>query len=286
MGIINIALVGNPNTGKSSLFNALTGLQQKTGNYPGITVDKYLGVLKATSGDTIHLIDLPGTYSLLPSSLDEEVTFQTLTNNNEPDYPQAIIYIADASQLKKNFPLLIQLQQLKIPLIFVLNMEDEAKKNNLQIDIEGLKKELRIPIFSTNARKGVGTSTLKKYLINLDYLSPSFVNESDSMYLSTHPFFINLFGTDNSYISQLKANYYLKFPQKNEEQYQFLIQRKKETGIDYGEELRKDILYRRRLKNVPDKLCKIAKSYGISSERVRQVEDKIILKLRSFAFAR
>src|SRR5438034_3331793 len=97
---LHIALVGNPNSGKTSLFNALTGLNQKVGNFPGVTVDKKTGVSRISDSLNTHIIDLPGTYSLYPKSADEQVTYEVLLNRNSPDRPNLVIVIADASNLK------------------------------------------------------------------------------------------------------------------------------------------------------------------------------------------
>ncbi|MGZ5243365.1 MAG: FeoB small GTPase domain-containing protein, partial [Bacteroidia bacterium] len=123
---LKVALIGNPNTGKSSLFNALTGLRQKVGNFPGITVDKSTGFFNLPDGRTAELTDLPGTYSLFPKSIDEAVPLDVLLDKNHPQHPELILYIADASNLKRNLVLLTQIIDLKIPVILVLNMIDQA----------------------------------------------------------------------------------------------------------------------------------------------------------------
>src|ERR1043165_3118089 len=110
-----IALVGNPNSGKSSLFNALTGLNQKVGNFPGVTVDKKTGSCKIAENFTAQILDLPGTYSLYPKSEDEKVTYEVLLNRNNADQPQLIVVIADAANLKRNLLFCSQIMDLKIP---------------------------------------------------------------------------------------------------------------------------------------------------------------------------
>ena len=164
---LKIALAGNPNTGKTSLFNALTGMNQRVGNYPGITVDKKIGYFQLDNDTKIELFDLPGTYSLNPSSLDEEVVLKVLTDKNKEDYPDAIIFVADASNLKRNLYFFSQISDLGIPSILVLNMVDIVERKGIIIDIDKLSEELKTPIVFLNARKGIGINELKKELLNI-----------------------------------------------------------------------------------------------------------------------
>src|SRR3954465_2148875 len=119
---LKIALLGNPNSGKTSLFNHLTGLNQKIGNFPGVTVDKKMGSCRINENTTVDIIDLPGTYSLYPKSLDEQVVFDFLNNTADPDYPDLLIVIVDASNLKRNLLLFTQLNDLGLPIILAVNM--------------------------------------------------------------------------------------------------------------------------------------------------------------------
>ncbi|WP_185852059.1 ferrous iron transport protein B [Blattabacterium cuenoti] len=166
MSKIKLALVGNPNVGKTSLFNKLTGLNQKVGNYIGVTVDKKIGYFYYDK-TCYKIIDLPGTYSIYPSSEDEEVVCRLLSNINDLDYPDKIIVIADSSNLKKSLLLLRQVQDLGFPVLFVLNMLDEAKKKGIYINIEELKKILITEIVLINARKGTGLNKVKIKINNL-----------------------------------------------------------------------------------------------------------------------
>jgi len=161
---INIALVGNPNSGKSSLFNVLTGLNQKVGNFPGVTVDKKTGM--ATIGEDIsaNIIDLPGTYSLYPKRADEWVAYKVLLNQDETIKPDMVLLVADASNLKRNLLFCSQIIDLKIPVVVALTMMDLAKQKGTQIDIPNLERELGVPIVAINPRKNKGTAPLKKIL--------------------------------------------------------------------------------------------------------------------------
>lgn len=158
----SIALVGNPNSGKTSLFNALTGLNQKVGNFAGVTVDKKTGVCSLRNGENVHIIDLPGTYSLYPKSQDEQVAYDVLLNTRSTDKPNMAIVIADASSLKRNLLLCTQIMDLNIPVIFVLTMMDIAKTKGININIPELQRQFGVPIIATNPRKNKGIEELKK----------------------------------------------------------------------------------------------------------------------------
>ncbi|BBA17418.1 ferrous iron transport protein B [Blattabacterium cuenoti] len=165
---IKLAIVGNPNVGKTSLFNQLTGLNQKVGNYMGVTIDKKIGYFYYEN-TYYQIIDLPGTYSIYPSSENEEVVFKLLLNKlNDLDYPDKIISVADSSNLKKSILLLRQVQDLGFSVLFVLNMLDEAEKKRIFIDIEKLKKHLFTEIVLINARKGIGINKVKTKIKNLN----------------------------------------------------------------------------------------------------------------------
>ncbi len=161
---IHIALVGNPNSGKSSLFNSLTGLNQKVGNFPGVTVDKKTGSLSLDERTNASLIDLPGTYSLYPRRADEWVAYKVLMNADEEIRADVVLLVADASNLKRNLLFCSQIIDLKIPVVMALTMNDIATKKGIRIDISGLEAELGIPVVAVNPRKNKGLSELKKVL--------------------------------------------------------------------------------------------------------------------------
>jgi ferrous iron transport protein B len=158
---LKVALVGNPNTGKSTIFNALTGLNQKIGNFPGVTVDKKTGLTKLADGETVEIIDLPGTYSLYPKSADETIVFEVLTNPNNSSYPNLVVIVADATNLKRNLLLYTQIADLGLPVIIALNMMDLAAKGNIEIDIDAFAKRLNIVVVPLAARKSQGFQELK-----------------------------------------------------------------------------------------------------------------------------
>ena len=161
---INVALIGNPNTGKKSVFNALTGLNQKVGNYPGITVDKKQGICKLSRGVKAHILDLPGTYSLNASSLDENVVIELLLNKNDKDYPDVAVIVSDVENLKRNLLLFTQIKDLKIPTLLVINMSDVMKRKGISLDVDVLEEKLNTKIALVSTRKGTGIQELKKLI--------------------------------------------------------------------------------------------------------------------------
>ncbi|MDO7137215.1 ferrous iron transport protein B [Algibacter lectus] len=168
---INVALIGNPNTGKTSVFNALTGLNQKVGNYPGITVEKKEGVCKLPRGVKAHIIDLPGTYSLNASSLDESVVIELLLNKNDKDYPDVAVVVSDVENLKRNLLIFTQIKDLEIPTILVINMSDRMKYKGISLDIDYLEKQLQTKIALISTRKKIGIDRLKELITNYRDLS-------------------------------------------------------------------------------------------------------------------
>lgn len=164
-----LLLVGNPNSGKSTLFNALTGLNQRIGNFPGVTVEKKTGQLKLGK-EKLEVVDLPGTYSLVPRSEDEKVTYEYLIDQDRNDKEEIVVIIADASSLKRNLLLVTQMIDLEYPTILVLNMMDIVERNKQKIDIAGLEKELGVPVIPMNARLGKGVAQLKERITDFDYV--------------------------------------------------------------------------------------------------------------------
>jgi len=156
----HIALFGNPNSGKSSLFNQLTGLRQKVGNFPGVTVEKKMGSFELQDG-ICEVLDLPGTYSLYPRRSDEWVSYlQIMGGENEEKIDLAVV-VADASNLRRNLLYVSQVIDLKIPVVVALTMVDLAKKRGITVDVDCLSREMQVPIVAVNARTGKGIEQLK-----------------------------------------------------------------------------------------------------------------------------
>lgn len=168
---INVALIGNPNTGKTSVFNQLTGLNQKVGNYPGITVEKKEGICKLPRGVKAHILDLPGTYSLNTTSLDESVAVELLLNKKDKDHPDVALVISDVENLKRNLLLFTQIKDLKIPTILVINMADRMSRTGISIDIELLEEKLDTKIALVSTRKETGIARLKELIADYKSLS-------------------------------------------------------------------------------------------------------------------
>ena len=168
---INVALIGNPNTGKTSVFNQLTGLKQKVGNYPGITVEKKEGICKLPRGVKAHILDLPGTYSLNTTSLDESVAVELLLNKNDKDYPDVAVVITDVENLKRNLLLFTQIKDLRIPSILVINMADRMSRKGISLDIPLLEEQLNTKIALVSTRNGTGVERIKELITDYKNLS-------------------------------------------------------------------------------------------------------------------
>lgn len=156
-----IALIGNPNAGKSSLFNSLTGLNQKTGNFPGVTMEKLTGIWELEPKRPVEILDLPGIYSIYPKSIDEELVINILADPSHPDFPDMAIVVADASNLKRNLLLFSQVRDLGIPTVLALNMIDVAENEGYVINSIKLARELNVEVAEVNAKRGIGLNGLK-----------------------------------------------------------------------------------------------------------------------------
>jgi ferrous iron transport protein B len=168
---INVALIGNPNTGKTSVFNQLTGLNQQVGNYPGITVEKKIGFCKLPNNVKANILDLPGTYSLNASSIDENVVIELLLNKNDKLFPDVALLITDVENLKRNLLLFTQIKDLEIPTILVINMADRMKSKGISLDIPFLESSLKTKVALVSSRKGQGIDELKNLIVNYKSIS-------------------------------------------------------------------------------------------------------------------
>lgn len=162
---VKVALVGNPNSGKSSLFNCLTGLNQKTGNFPGVTVEKRIGHSKMPNKSTAQILDLPGIYSLYPRSLDEQIVTEILLHHRSPDCPDVVVLTVDATNLRRSLLLVTQVIDLGLPTVLALNMMDLLVKEGVSFNLKELASELGIPVVPVNSRTGAGVDHLKRIIL-------------------------------------------------------------------------------------------------------------------------
>jgi len=175
---IKISLGGTPNSGKTSVFNRLTGLNQHVGNYPGVTVDKKTGIIKDKQGQSVEILDLPGTYSLYPVSDDERVVIDVLLNEEGKLFPDKVVYVVNTAHMERSLLMLTQISDLGIPVICCLNMLDVSNKVGVKVDAEKLSEQLGLPVVKINARSGEGVAELKELIFNYEGTRDSqFINE-------------------------------------------------------------------------------------------------------------
>ena len=190
---VKVALIGNPNTGKTSVFNALTGLNQKVGNYPGITVEKKEGSCRLNRTTKGQILDLPGTYSLNASSMDESIVIELLLNRNDKDFPDVAVVITEVENLKRNLLLFTQIKDLEIPTLLVINMSDQMKRKGISLEVDQLQQQLGTQVILTSIRQGEGIAELKEALVNYRQLP-------------TEPL-LDLNIIDNDYFSRLQKTF-------------------------------------------------------------------------------
>ena len=207
---LKIALIGNPNAGKTSVFNRLTGLNQTVGNFPGVTVDKKSGTYPLPNGQKAIITDLPGTYSLYPNSSDERIVLETLLNEKSATYPDLVLYVADANNLERHLVLLTQIMDFGIPIILLINMVDVAKSEGKTCNKTLLAQKLGIPVVQVNGRTGEGTKDIAPVILQMEGVNCH-------PFLNVEPFAFeiekevkDMFGIENNYRALLTAHNYQK----------------------------------------------------------------------------
>ena len=209
---IKIALVGNPNCGKTSVFNQLTGLRQKVGNFPGVTVEKKTGTFKLADTEAT-LIDFPGLYSLFPNSQDERIVVSTFLNPEDPYYPDLVLYIADIMNLERHLLLLTQIKDLRLPVVLALNMVDLAQKEGLKYNTQTLEKSLGVPTITISSRTGENFEELKEIVqrkvesIETPQSFKAFYQPSKSEKIASQ-YIADYFSSENLYQSKLIGHHH------------------------------------------------------------------------------
>ncbi len=272
-----VALIGNPNSGKSSLFNQLTGLRQKIGNFPGVTVDKKVGFCNLGGGTDIEILDLPGTYSIYPNSLDEQVVLEVLANPSNQDYPDLAVVVADASNLKRNMLLFEQISDLGVPAILALNMLDVAEESGISINSGKLSKILGIPVVELNAREGIGIEGLKHTIFNqLQHKKthinpPDFDQKSERIYDEVK----QKFGIENKYLALQYAAQAQKLMFLGENQQKDLENIVKKNNFNADKFQSAETIDR--YKDISTTLAEVVVEEGIKKETITEKIDKILL---------
>ncbi|HAD13011.1 MAG TPA: ferrous iron transport protein B [Saprospirales bacterium] len=214
--ILKIALIGNPNSGKSTVFNQITGLRQRTGNFPGVTVEVKEGSLHFPNGQEAVLYDFPGTYSLYPTSSDEKVVASVLCNPSDPFFPDAILYVADVTKLEKHLLLFTQLLDLNLPIVLALNMSDSAADLGIKVNVPKLTETFGVPVVSISGRTGHNTMRLLLELEKLVQLNSALGRKPFYVFTETEKQIseairLNL-AIENPYRALLTAHHYQWLP--------------------------------------------------------------------------
>ena len=206
---INVVLIGNPNTGKSTVFNLLTGMSQKVGNYPGVTVDKKVGTFKIKGKAKVNITDLPGTYSLNPNSADEHVVLDFVLDRVNVSKTDLVLFVTDVENIKRTLLLFSQLKDLELPIVLVINMADRIEKKGIQIDVKLLEELLKVKIVLVSAKKATGFDVLNETI--LDYKSVeatplfNFKEVDSSLYTNIN----SAFPSQNIYSKWLKVVHHI-----------------------------------------------------------------------------
>lgn len=232
-----IALLGNPNCGKSSVFNQLTGLRQKVGNFPGVTVDKKIGQTLLPDQSAVTLVDFPGTYSFYPTSIDERIVVQSLCNPQDPNYPDGILYIADVTKLEKHLLLLTQLRDLGLPIILALNMADVAQKEGLEVDASKLSRRLKVNVVKISGRTGEGMDALRAEMEQMvgqraAYIVPKPIFKMTEVERNTAEAAMEIVPNANTYQGLLIAHHYEWLPFLSDAQRKLLADVGQQNGFE------------------------------------------------------
>ena len=203
---LKVALIGNPNVGKTSVFNALTGLNQHVGNYPGVTVESKAGSANLSNSIKATIVDLPGVYSVNPSSKDEEIALNALFDSENKNYPDVVVVVAEVENLKRNLLLFTQIKDLGFPVILALNMADQLEKKGISINVPALEKALQTKIVLLSARKKQGITQLKKALVNYQSLNTNTVFNLKSINTDYFLALENLYPNQNLYKNLVNLN--------------------------------------------------------------------------------
>jgi len=236
-GTPQIAIIGNPNVGKSTIFNYLTGLNQKIGNYPGVTVDKKTGTLQI-QGESFEILDLPGTYSLFPNSEDEIIAHRVLNNPELEKRPDYVLLVIDSTQLSRGLFLATQLIDLGINLTILLNMADLAAAKNIEIRSYELFKQLGVPILQTDARNQKGLAQIKELIHQRNFSkAPQFVDILEVVPATLLDQVKEKFGLENNYQAYQMIRFGAKDKSISEEKRNWLAQALVESGFNLEEAL-------------------------------------------------
>lgn len=208
---IKIALIGNPNVGKTSVFNTLTGLNQHVGNYPGVTVGRKAGTFQLDTNTKASILDLPGLYSINHTSKDEEIALQSLVDSTNKDYPDVIVIVAEIENLKRNLLLFTQIKSLEIPTVLAINMADQIEKKGISIDVEQLEKDLQTKIVLLSARENQGFQELKNSILNAIGKSSSAIFDLKSIDQEYYSLLETLYPNQNLYKVWLAQSHVYRF---------------------------------------------------------------------------
>src|SRR5690606_3909886 len=271
----SVALIGNPNVGKTTIFNRLTGLRQKVGNYPGVTVDKRRGPLQ-TEGSNISIIDLPGTYSIYPNSEDEIIVHRVLNGLDDENKPDAVLAIVDMSNMERGLFLVSQVIDLGLPMAIILNMEDTAEMQGISVRKHQLYKALGVPIIQCNARNDKSLKSIEELITKKTFSKPRpFLNTEDLLPDSLSATISKEFNLTNPYqafqlIRFQDSEVLLKKYQKD-----FIKEKVAQAGFDLEEAQVKET--RLRYRAIQEILEQCIESKDVKTKKLTQQLDKIFL---------